>query len=158
MVGFNNTTETKEKNFLAGELDVDIVCPQCGVQLGWFRPWLIDSDRYGREIRKYYGWCGNCDTGYVVIQFKEKYDRWIIHKYCYAIDVSDGTGVLPSTQWQTVNELPDPKAAVMLGPGGDYDKPVSIEEMGFDMMDKLLKPMRKVVRVLEQLKKLRDSK
>ena len=153
MVDFNNTKETRERNQL--KASGDVVCPQCHKPLGNYTAMLTRTDRYGREIREYFGWCLDCDQGSEVVQFKE-YGRWHIHKHRYFADIGDGTGATPSSNWQMVNELPDPPA-VMLGPGGDYDKAADIEALQFKLMDKLLAALGPVVRTLKQLKQIRKK-
>ena len=157
MVDFYDTTETQDVRQPKAAVDVDVVCPECNKQLGNYTAILIKGDRYGRETREYYGWCaGDCDQGYEVVQYKQG-NRWHIHKYRYFAAISDGTGVVPSKKWQVVHELPEP-APVVIGPGGDYDKAVDIVAAQFKLMDTLLGPMEKVVRVLKQLKELRKRK
>jgi len=156
MVDFNNTKETQEVRQLKAEVDLDVVCPQCHKPLGKYTAMLTKTDRYGREMREYFGWCLDCDQGNEVVQFKE-YGRWQIHKCRYFADIGDGTGALPSSEWQVINKLPDPPA-VMLGPGGDYDKAVDMDQLEGRLYDGLLSALEKVVRVLRQLKKLRGHK
>jgi len=102
-----------------------VICPQCYHHLPW--PSIVDNetDRYGRKIRTYFGWCFKCSQGYEVIQF-QKNDRWHVHKY-QPYKIAGENVMKPSGNWTVVNELPEPPF-IVTGPGGDYDKASKIDE------------------------------
>jgi len=133
----------------------DVVCPVCAKPLPYPRICSHKKDRYGREIRTYFGWCffcanSNCDdAGCEVIQFKRD-NKWFIHKYQqYAIDRQHDT-CRPAGKWITLNELPEP-APVVTGPGGDYDK--SIEPAVVSIIEPLYKILSNVTQLLGSLLK-----
>jgi len=103
----------------AQDLTVDgCVCPQCFKPLK--APVVTDGggDRYGRHVRSYAGMCFECRQACRVVQF-ERDGKWLIHSYLphrYESGKFVGIG-----DWIVVNPLPEP-AAVVFGPGGDYDK------------------------------------
>lgn len=116
------TTDKQALSVSAGaepQVTVDCVCPKC------FRPlpgprMFNEPDRYGRQIRKYLGFCPACNLGCEVIQFRRE-ERWVIHRYQlypYAGAIWQGTG-----KWVTLNEMPEP-APIVVGPGGEFDKQV----------------------------------
>jgi len=107
----------------------DCICPKCFRLLP--SPAVLPSklDRYGNETREYFGFCFECNIGYQVVQFKQTdmngNVRWALHKYkCYAV-VGAQYVTKPMGKWVTFFELPEPKAPVVVGPGGEYDKQIT---------------------------------
>ena len=128
----------------------DVVCPMCFKLLPY--PSVVDEgvDRYHGRLRTYYGWCPVCERGACVIQFARD-GRWVIHKYRKAI-LLDGAGeVRLVDDWVVLNELPE-VAPVMLGPGGDYNRPFTPEVVG--LFGKLKSALQGCVDVVEQLMKV----
>lgn len=102
----------------------DAECPRCERLLS--APNITpQSDRYDRNIRKCSGWCEDCEAGYQMIQF-EYYGRWNTSEYLIYHYV-DGKSV-PYGGWNKVVDLPNPPL-VVTGPGGEYDKLMSLKEM-----------------------------
>jgi hypothetical protein len=99
----------------------DVVCPICFKPLTC--PAIVNdnTDRYGRRLRTYFGWCFECGVGNNVIQFY-RYGRWIIHKYKHAHEKGPGRYKFDD-YWTQLNEMPEPPL-LLTGPGGDYDSPI----------------------------------
>jgi hypothetical protein len=111
----------QEKEFV---IDKAIVCPNCADRIGSATILPERTDRYGRLIRGYVGWCCNCHRGLEVLQFKSA-DKWYIHKYRYWLTVTETPGSNIPFEWRELNPLPD-APPVVTGPGGDYDKSIMI--------------------------------
>ena len=105
-------------------MDKDMVCPECLEILPGCSVLPARLDRYGRELRTYFGWCCECHGGYEVIQFR-RCDRWHINRYRYWLQITDQTDQYQTDGWILISDLPDPPIAVT-GPGGDYDRPVEV--------------------------------
>ncbi len=127
----------------------DIVCPKCQRSLVGYA--IIDEgrDRYKRQLRSYMGWCHHCQIGFEVIQFKVG-DKWHIHKHRYYAAITTVGKALPLSDWQVVNELPQPPA-VVIGPGDDYDMPFNPKVA--DLLEKLRNALKSTSQVAEGLLK-----
>jgi len=90
----------------------DVICPTCLKPLLAHSIFHDESDKYGRHIRRYMGWCCNCNCGFEVAQF-EKEGRWFIHQFRYYAQA------VPKGDWQLITPLPEPPV-VMTGPGEGY--------------------------------------
>ena len=102
----------------------DVVCPICFKPAEYPCIHEPHTDRYGRKLRCYYAWCEKCQIGASVTQFAHD-GKWVINAYQQfkgPIGMLKAEGGLVK-----VNELPDPEAAVVIGPGGDYDHQIVIE-------------------------------
>ncbi|MHC4620356.1 MAG: hypothetical protein ACYTEQ_21615 [Planctomycetota bacterium] len=102
--------------------------------------------------RHYFGWCGRCDCGFEVVQFKDG-EHWRIHKYRYYTVVKGIDGALPSSKWQVAYEMPKP-APVVLGPGGDYDQPVELSAGHINLLESLRKALHGTQKILDELLRL----
>lgn len=112
----------------------DCVCPLC------FKPMANASmmalpDRYGRKIRKYFGFCPACRLGSRSIQF-ERDGRWIIHQYQIYDYVSEFSHSPPKGKSVTLNDLPEP-APIVTGPGGEYDKQITLTKQNVMLLSTL---------------------
>lgn len=127
----------------------DAVCAKCFRHIQYPQIVSKGTDRYGRTIRTYFGWCFGCHIGCEVIQF-ERDGRWVIHKYQnYA--VKDGSHSQLSNKWTVLNELPE-SAAVVLGPGGDYDKQINPEDISFKpILKNILAALKATTKTVECL-------
>jgi len=117
-----DTEDGKQKTEAAEEVGKigDAVCPLCFQALP--NPAILPlADRYGRELRKYLGFCPNCKLGCETIQFRRD-GRWVIHRY--QIYAYIGTYVQKTGNWITLNGLPEP-APIVTGPGGDFDRRIT---------------------------------
>lgn len=101
-----------------------VVCPHCFEPITSYTMYGVLEDRYGRITRNYFGWCDKCQTGYEVCQF-DRDNKWHIHKFRYYASIQATGRNLPQ-QWRLVEQLPD-AAAVVTGPGGDFDRPTEIK-------------------------------
>ena len=101
----------------------DCVCPICFKPTAYPRVEAV-ADRYVREIRQCLGFCTVCNLGSEVIQFKRD-GRWVIHKYQVYAYIGQVTHCQATDRWVTLNELPEP-AEIVLGPGGEYDKQITL--------------------------------
>ncbi len=125
------------------------VCPTCYRHLKYPRvesPTVSD----GCIRRLYYGWCFECEKGFLTVQFKRG-GSWIIEKYKTGVLSAESDRVELDSTWVRVI---DPPAAVMTGPGGDYQKEYSpeavniVEQIGDyldhikDMFEELSKSLR----------------
>lgn len=117
--------DSKYVKELQTETAQGIICPECFKELKEYSVISNKVDRYGRELRTYYGWCISCELGSEVVQFRQN-NKWHIHKHRYYAVTIETDKPLPSREWQIVNELPEP-APVVIGPGGNYDKQINLD-------------------------------
>jgi len=127
----------------------DVVCPKCYNSIPYpSMPEQGHTDRYGRTIRTYFGWCFKCGLGHQVIQFLQ-YGKWHIHKYQTYRLVSN-ENCKPFGDWIIVNELPEP-APVVLGPGGDYDKQINLDAESINLLHSLKSALANTCNILDKL-------
>lgn len=142
MIEYAQENEQKVAHLVPG-----IVCPNCFKSLMGFcmlRSW---RDRYARRLRQYMGWCLDCQTGSEVVQFLAD-EKWTIHKHrYYAVVIQDGKTV-PTGDWQTMNELPEPPA-IVTGPGGDYCRGYDPKTIG--LMKTVLNALKATTKTVETL-------
>jgi hypothetical protein len=112
----------------------DVVCPDCFTPVPWATIQQPGTDRYGRTLRTYYGWCFRCNKGAEVIQVLSG-DRWPIHKF-RSYDLIDDAACRTTGEWVILTPLPQPPL-VQHGPGGDYDRPFDGESLAVDVLDLL---------------------
>jgi len=80
--------------------------------------------RYGIKIRSFFDWCFNCDQGVQSNDFLHN-GVWFPHKWrSFMFDAKDK---LIIREWVIENELPAP--LVIVGPGSDYDKSYSCDNL-----------------------------
>ena len=118
MIAFPKENQTQQQT------DKDVVCPKCFKPLQGKSVLQTIPDRYGRKLRKYFGWCIENQAGFEVIQFL-KDNHWHIHKYQLYRAISPNI-YRPEKKWIVLNELPEP-APVVVGPGGDFDKQITLD-------------------------------
>ena len=139
----------KEDQVGAG-IKTEIVCPHCFKPLAGASVLPAQADRYDRITRKYFGWCINCHMGCEVVQF-HKYDKWHIHKYRYYAAALPIDKPVPDRQWTELEKLPEP-APVVTGPGGDYDRPCSLEnKTHIEILQGLQKAIKAMAQAVECL-------
>ena len=145
MVYFNCEKEkTQTPKFTA-----DVICPKCYQRLPY--PTVVGkgTDRYGRTLRTYFGWCFDCNIGSQAIQFKKE-DKWFIHKFLlYRLEDQQ---CKPAGGWHIICELPEPEPEpIMLGPGGDFTVPVEVgtTEDAAGLVDKMIKLAKMLTRSME---------
>jgi len=97
---------------------IGVICPRCYKSLQGHSIFKQGTDRYGRHLRSYLGWCTHCNTGFEVEQFQRD-EKWRLHRHRYYATSIAGGQSLPSSRWVVVEELPEP-APVVTGPGGEY--------------------------------------
>lgn len=124
-----------------------IICPMCHKPLAGYAILDNRTDRYGRQLRHYMGWCQHCRIGFEVIQFKAG-DKWHVHKHRYYAAISTVGKALPLSSWQVVSELPQPPV-VIIGQGGDFDMQFTPEFSG--LLEALQKALKSTTQVLEAL-------
>jgi len=146
MVSYAKENQTQQQT------DKDVVCPKCFKPLQGQSVLHAIPDRYGRKLRKYFGWCLECNRGFEVVQF-DKDNRWHIHKYQNYEVIGQKIHCTPAGNWTTVNELPEP-APVVVGPGGDYDKSFDLETV--ELMKTVLNALKATTKTVELL--LKSSK
>lgn len=134
----------------------DTVCPKCFKLLPGPTVLNESPDRYGRITRIYLGWCFDCKIGCEVIQFKRD-DRWVIHKYQYYCQTSTFYAALPTHQWTTLNELPEPPV-ILQGPGGDYDQAIELRDTNISAMKTLKKAVDAIGAIIESLLQAMERK
>ncbi len=127
----------------------DIVCPKCFKPLQYPKVKFKCTDRYGRVTRACFGWCFECKLGFEVIQFAKE-DRWFIHKY--QVYTPFGPTCQPTGKWTVIDELPEP-AAVVVGPGGDFDKQIDLAKINLDILATLHKTLKAVTQTVGRLLK-----
>lgn len=136
------------------EIDPAIVCPNCVSRIGSATILPERTDRYGRLIRGYVGWCCVCHRGLEVLQYKLA-DKWYIHKYRYWLTITETPGSNIPFEWHELNPLPE-APPVVTGPGGDYDKTVIINTV--DALAKINGLIQKLTQsVGKLLKSVRNS-
>ena len=88
----------------------DVVCPACyrALQHPHVDGTGLDRRR-GVVIRTYYGWCFECERGWLVIQFMRD-GRWLIHKYREAKLPEGQSECKLADEWVIVCDLPQPDA------------------------------------------------
>jgi len=128
----------------------DVVCPVC------FRPTLSAGlkyydDRYGRNLRRYLGWCRDCLKGFEVIQFARD-NRWVIHKYqLYLYGFKTGKSFRKTiSKEQILNDLPEP-APVVTGPGGDYDKQCDLSDINLHALEAIYTVLKNSAKAIKNL-------
>ena len=162
MVGYNRTEDEKQNTEVelasankirpcrdgqtGGTTQVDAICPKC------FKPLanpkvMLEPDRYGRELRKYLGFCPACSIGCETIQFKRG-RRWVIHRYQVYAYIGTNIHCQAMGGWTTLNDLPEP-APIVVGPGGDFDNQIT-PQVG-ELLGKLRAALEGVCRVIECL-------
>jgi len=112
MIAFAGNIKQNEVRPLVPE----VVCPACGRLL--IRPKVLPTRwlyRYKVLMRSYFGWCFDCDKGCEVMQFRDD-NKWKIYKWRPYLLVNDKP---VHGRWAVKNQMP--VAAVIVGPGGDYD-------------------------------------
>lgn len=140
----------------------DVVCPGCFQSINYanlYGPSPVD----GRTLRSYMGWCFHCDKGYTVIQYRQKSCRpgrdvdWVIHEYL-GYTLHNNTPTM-DTNWMKVNALPPVESPVILtGPGGEYAKAISDEQMAALLQtttlayNKLANVLMSIIDILKQRK------
>jgi len=137
------------------QIDKDVICPKCFKPLQHPVVTGLEIDRYKREMRTYYGWCFECEQGYLVIQFKRE-DRWVIHKYREAVLLEGSGQCCLKNNWRIMNELPEP-ALIVVGPGGDYDKQITPEVTTIlkslqNIFEKISQNLKDVLEIAKQMK------
>ena len=140
-----------EAGKITGSTQIDCACPACNQVLPY--PVVIPlPDRYGRELRKYLGFCPACNIGCETIQFRRD-GRWVIHKYQVYLYVTKNVNepCKPTGKWITLNDLPEP-ALIVTGPGGGFDKQVT------PLLGKLPSALEWVCRTIECLMKHKGIK
>ena len=128
----------------------DCVCPACYKPLAYPRIESV-ADRYGRVMRRYFGFCSSCNLGSETIQFKRD-ERWVIHKYQVYTYVGQLTHCQASGKWITMNELPEP-APVVIGPGGEYDKQITLTTQDVMLLSTLRRGLECFAAALESFMK-----
>jgi hypothetical protein len=143
------------------QVTIDAVCPKCFRPLPGPRmfpePPGGGPDRYGRELRKYLGFCPACNLGCEVIQFHRD-GRWVIHRYQHYQIAGSAMHCVADGKWVTINELPEP-APVVVGPGGEFDKqiyplgitPQAVQTPGLELLSKLRKALEGLCQTIECL-------
>ncbi len=159
----NEATPAQDPQVLTDDatapLTVDgCICSQCYKPLKVPSVTVSPRDRYGTRLRHYNGFCFHCEQGCIVIQF-ERDSKWLIHSFNplrYESGKFAGIG-----DWIVVNPLPEPPA-VLIGPGGDYDKP---PDPSYDpaisaiqgATSGLMKATNKIGELLKAIEKLRHN-
>ncbi len=127
------------------------ICPRCFKPVMYPAVLGATTDGYAREVRQYLGWCLECRAGFAVYQFRQN-EKWYIHKYqLYELEVGETKGGL----WQIINPMPEP-APVVIGPGGDYRKPIDIKTA--NLLKQCIGAFRKLCEVLGLLLKSETKK
>jgi len=117
--------------------NTDVVCPQCLRPIMGYSLYGSIEETPSRAVRKYMGWCCNCNAGFEVVQFSQDGIKWFIRKFRYFAAVVPEGKKVPEKDWQIINQLPEPPAAVpaepvvpvvMTGPGGDFTHVVEIKQ------------------------------
>ncbi len=128
------------------EIMPDCICPACYKPMAY--PRIEDiADRYGRELRRYFGFCPSCNLGSETIQFKRE-ARWVIHRYQVYAYIGQLTHCQASGKWVTLNELPEP-APVVIGPGGEYDQQIRLTKGDVMMLSTLRKGLEAFATAIE---------
>jgi hypothetical protein len=135
-------TTTPEK----AEIVPDCVCPACYKPMAYPRMDEI-ADRYGRVMRRYFGFCPICSLGNETVQFKRD-GRWVIHKYQVYAYVGQLTHCRATGRWVTLNDLPEP-APVVTGPEGrEYDKQITLTKEDVMLVSALRKALESFAEAL----------
>ncbi len=101
------------------KLQSSMICPICKNAISSPNVLATRSlTRYGLRTRHFFDWCFICDHGVEEIVFLRS-GAWITYKW--RLFVFDVKGKPIVKGWVTEVEVPVP--IVIVGPGGDYDKP-----------------------------------
>jgi len=123
--------------------DKDVICPECCRVVTGAAIMPVKDDRYRRKTRSYFGHCMNCQSSFEVIQYYHAgKELWAMHMVRYYVKSGGGKNV--GMPWEIIEALPKPEAAVVVGPGGEYDQEVHIEPGDF---------MERAARILEVAEK-----
>jgi len=116
-----NKPEKNTKQATRIKLMPSMVCPICKntIPLPHILP-RQELTRYGIKIRSFFDWCFNCDQGVQNNDFLHN-GVWVSHKWRSFI--FDAKGKLIIKKWVIENELP--VQVIIVGPGSDYDKSYS---------------------------------
>jgi len=145
MIEYAKDNQTQTKTVKA------VICPKCFKSLPGSSIIGPKIDRYDRMVRIYFGWCIHCRVGCEVVQFY-KDQLWHINKYRLYGVVAKQVHCKPIGEWTTVNQLPQP-AAVVTGPGGQYDKQIDLNTAYFNLLRALQNALKSTTVILEQLLK-----
>jgi hypothetical protein len=96
-----------------------IDCPNCGHSTLVSRGEIRAHERYGVAICDVIGQCQECRTHFEA-KLIDGGEGWYLHQWRKCIPV------LRFEKWQTVNRIDMPVAAVIVGPGGEYDTALNI--------------------------------
>jgi len=108
------------------KLDKYMICPIDFTQVTSAVVWNVPDD-YGRRLRSYICHCNLCDSDFEVQQFAEG-DRWKIHKFRQYIKMLPDCLLARPLGWKEIQSLPMPDAAVVTGPGGDFQKSSCVDK------------------------------
>jgi hypothetical protein len=101
------------------------VCPVCMNTIPF--PHILpiqELTRYGIKLRSFFDWCLNCDKGVQKNEFLHN-GVWVPYKWRHFI--FDAKDKLIIKEWVIENELPT--ALVIVGPGSNYDKSYSSDNL-----------------------------
>jgi len=107
-----------------------VICPVCGERMKVDILREAVHSRFPEQARRgYWGWCQRCQAGYQVELFRVP-DGWRLHRYrLYGYIEATATATPKAVgQWRLVEPLPD-APVLMIGPGGDYDRPVDGDQI-----------------------------
>jgi hypothetical protein len=122
------------------------ICPHCYKGMEQASILTEQNSRRGYYTRIYYCSCKRCKTGFEVHQFRDlNSDKWHLHKY-RPYSRLEGSNI--EKQWYFVEPLPEP-APVMLGPGGDFDEKININQT--ELFKKLFIALKSTIKVVEEL-------
>jgi len=138
----------KTQQYQQGTID-GAICPLCYGLLP--HPAILEqkTDNFGRTIRRYFGWCLKCNSGYEVMQFLQA-EKWHIHKYQIYRFIGNIMHCAPIGEIIDVQDLPLP-APVITGPGGDYNRQHDLNKEISDLLHTLKGAMSKVCELLDEL-------
>lgn len=120
-----NKPEMNTKPATRIRLIPSMVCPVCKNTIPF--PHILprqEPTRYGFKIRSFFDWCFNCDQGVQNNAFVHN-GVWVLYKW--RLFMFDAKDKLIIKKWVIENELPVP--IVLVGPGGDYDKSYSCDNL-----------------------------
>ncbi len=149
-----NTTE--QQQYQPPMVD-GVVCPECYKPI--IAPFMApDSVLESSPVkrRSYNGWCCHCDKSFLVLQFLTSDGRWVIEKFAKmkAVYVFDGDWV--DVHKPLIKQSPAP--LIQTGPGGDYSKPTSGDQVNATIQqakDVLIKAVGVIGEVKDVLNKLK---